>query len=301
MIDLHGKVAVVTGAGQGLGRAYAIALAAVGAEVVVNDIAEDRVSEVVATIESAGGRATAAIHDISTYAGADATIAAAAEAFGALDVLCTNAGILRDRVVWKMTDDDFDAVIATHLRGTFGCVRAAVPHMRARGGGRVILVSSISGLIGNFGQTNYSAAKAGIAAMARTWALELARFNIRVNALVPNAATEMVGTIPTLAWVAEAVRRAEQLPPSIRQGLWMGTPDDVAPLVVFLASDEAGEATGQCIALGGDKLALWSHPSEKVTAFREGGWSPEAIAEIWGSAFEPKLERYGIPFIEHPS
>src|SRR5687768_18519699 len=187
-MDLSGKVAIVTGAGRGLGRAYAEALARNGAQVVVNDV-DESAEEVAASI---GGRAV--IAPVGSTETAERLVATAVEAFGQLDVMVTNAGILRDRVLWKMSDDDFDAVVNVHLRGTFTCGRAAAVHMRERGeGGRLILVSSPAGQRGNFGQTNYAAAKAGIVAMARTWAMELARADVTVNAVVPNAATAKIG------------------------------------------------------------------------------------------------------------
>lgn len=165
-MDLTGNVAVVTGAGRGLGRAYAEALAANGAAVVVNDVDAQAATQVVKAI---GDRAVAAVGPVGSAEVADQLVDKAVTEFGQLDVMVTNAGILRDRVLWKMTDEDFDAVIDVHLRGTFTCARAAANRMREQGsGGRLILISSPAGQRGNFGQTNYSAAKAGIVAMART-------------------------------------------------------------------------------------------------------------------------------------
>lgn len=185
--DLTGKVAVVTGAGQGLGRAYAVALARAGASVVVNDL-DLRAAEETAAL--AGARAAAVGGDVGDRAAADALIARAVESFGRLDALVTNAGVLRDAVLWKMSDEDFDLVVRTHLRGTFLCARAAAIRMREQAqGGRIIVVGSPAGQYGNFGQTNYAAAKGGVVALARTWALELARAEITVNAIVPTAWT----------------------------------------------------------------------------------------------------------------
>jgi 3-oxoacyl-[acyl-carrier protein] reductase len=212
--------------------------------------------------------------------------------------MCTNAGILRDRVLWNMSDEDFDAVIATHLRGTFTCARAAVRRMREQGsGGRIVVVSSIAGQRGNFGQTNYAAAKAGIAAFARTWAMECAKHSITVNAIVPNAITRMISTIPGMAPLVEAAEKGEPLPATVRKQMGMGTADDVAPLLVFLSSDAAAGVTGQCIGLGGDKLSLWAHPKEISVAFRDGGWSADAIAEVWSTSVGSEPESYGIPFL----
>lgn len=216
--------------------------------------------------------------------------------------MVTNAGILRDRVLWKMSDDDFDAVIGVHLRGTFTCARAAAVRMREQGtGGRLVLVSSPAGQRGNFGQTNYAAAKAGIVAMARTWAMELARANITVNAIVPVAATEMTRTIPAFApIIEEAERTGRPFPAWLRQGEGMGTVEDVAPLVVFLASDASADVTGQAIGIGGDRLALWSHPSEKSVAYTYGGWSADAIAAAWPEGVGAEPETYGIPAPDAP-
>jgi 3-oxoacyl-[acyl-carrier protein] reductase len=217
--------------------------------------------------------------------------------------MVTNAGILRDRVLWKMTDEDFDAVVEVHLRGTFTCARAAAVQMRAQGtGGRLILAASPAGQRGNFGQTNYAAAKAGIAAMARTWAMELAKAGITANAIIPVAATEMTRTIPAFAPYVDALERTgEPLPRWLRHDEGFGTAQDVAGLVVFLASDAASDVTGQAIGIGGDKLALWAHPQERETAYAEGGWSADAIAAAWPTRVGRQLETYGIPMPAVPA
>ena len=298
-IDLHGRVAIVTGAGRGLGRAYAIALAAAGAAVVVNDLDEDGARATVQAIAGAGGRAVAEIAAVGSSEAADALVALARSEFGRLDVLCTNAGVLRDRVLWKMTDEDFDLVIETHLRGTFTCARAAAIAMREQDqGGRILVVGSPAGQRGNFGQTNYAAAKAGIAAFARTWAMELARSAVTVNAIIPTAWTAMTASIPAYAPLVERVARGEGLPAAVRQQHGVGLPEDCAGLVVFLASDAAAGITGQCIGIGGDRLSLWSHPGELIFELREGGWSAEQIAERWPKAFAGAEQSYGIDFAE---
>ncbi|HZS14931.1 MAG TPA: SDR family NAD(P)-dependent oxidoreductase [Candidatus Dormibacteraeota bacterium] len=297
-MNLDGKVAVVTGSGRGIGRAYAEALAEAGAAVVINDVDGDVAQQTVSDITAKGGRAVAEVVGVGPTEAAERLVNRAVEAFGRLDVMCTNAGILRDRTLWKMSDDDFDAVIETHLRGTFTCARAAAIRMREQGeGGSLVLVSSIAGQRGNFGQTNYAAAKAGIAAYARTWAMELAKSNITVNAIVPNAITRMIASIPGMGPLVEQAEKGEPLPDLIRKGMGMGLPQDVAPLIVFLASDAAREVTGQCIGLGGDKLALWSHPQEIRMAYRDGGWTADQIAETWKSSVGQQLETYGIPFL----
>ncbi|HEX5204541.1 MAG TPA: SDR family NAD(P)-dependent oxidoreductase [Actinoplanes sp.] len=298
-MELSGKVAIVTGSGRGLGLAYAKALSAAGASVVVNDVDRAAVDEAVAALPGPAVGVTAAVGDSES---ADRLVAAAVESFGRLDILVTNAGILRDRVLWKMTDDDFDEVIRVHLRGTFTCARAAAVRMREQGeGGRIILISSPAGQRGNFGQTNYAAAKAGIAAMARTWAMELARNEITVNAVVPVAATAMTRTIPAFApLIEESERTGEPLPAWVRRDEGLGSVDDVTGLVVFLASGASHGITGQAIGVGGDRLALWAHPREKSVAFRDGGWSAAAIAAGWASGFGSELETYGIPAPKPP-
>ncbi|MFE1434232.1 SDR family oxidoreductase [Streptomyces griseoaurantiacus] len=301
-MDLHGKVAVITGSGRGLGLAYARALAAAGAAVVVNDVDASAVDAAVAGITQEGGRAVGLVAAVGDSEAAERLTETAVRQFGSLDVLVTNAGILRDRVLWKMTDEDFDAVVRVHLRGTFTCARAAAVRMREQGtGGRIVLIGSPAGQRGNFGQTNYAAAKAGIVAMARTWAMELARAGVTVNAVVPVAATEMTKTIPVFAPVLEeAERTGAPLPDWLRKDEGLGTVEDVTGLITFLASDASKDITGQAIGVGGDRLALWSHPAEKAVAFADGGWSAEAIAERWHEGVGAEPETYGIPAPKAP-
>ena len=265
---LDGKVAVVTGAARGLGRAYAEALAAAGAKVVVNDLdgAED-VAEAIGGVAAPGA--------VGSTETAEALVARAVEAYGRLDVMVTNAGVLRDKVLWKMTDEDFDLVVQTHLRGTFTCARAAAIRFREQGeGGRIIVVGSPAGQYGNFGQTNYAAAKAGIVAFARTWAMELARAKVTVNAIVPTAWTQMTASIP----IYEPLIGRDEFPPEVRREHALGRPEDCAPLVVYLASEAAAGVTGQAIGIGGDRLSLYSHPAEIAHELRDGGWTADAIA-----------------------
>ena len=301
-MDLTGKVAVVTGSGRGLGLAYATELARRGAAVVVNDVDAGVAAEAVATIAAEGGNAVAEVVPVGTSEAAQKLVDRAVGEFGRLDVLVNNAGILRDATLWKMTDEDFDAVISTHLRGTFTCTRAAAVRMREQGeGGRIICVGSPTGQVGNFGQTNYAAAKAGIVGMVRTWAMELARAEITVNAIVPVAATGMTETIPFLKPYIDALKAGDQLPPFARQELGFGSPQDAAGLVAFLASDAAAGITGQAVGIGGDRLALWSHPSEVVVEFADGtGWSADAIAEIWPKQFAAAQQTVGQQFPEPP-
>jgi NAD(P)-dependent dehydrogenase (short-subunit alcohol dehydrogenase family) len=301
-VDLSGKVAIVTGSGRGLGLAYATELARSGASVVVNDVDEAVAQQAVTAITDAGGTAVAEVVPVGTSEAAQALVDRAVGEFGRLDILVNNAGILRDSTLWKMTDDDFDAVITTHLRGTFTCTRAAAIRMREQGeGGRIICVGSPTGQVGNFGQTNYAAAKAGIVGMVRTWAMELARAQITVNAIVPVAATAMTETIPALKPFVDALKAGEPLPPFARQQLGFGSPEDAAGLVAFLASDAAAGITGQAVGIGGDRLALWSHPSEVVVEFADGtGWSADAVAEAWPKQFAGAQQTVGQEFPEPP-
>jgi NAD(P)-dependent dehydrogenase (short-subunit alcohol dehydrogenase family) len=301
-VDLTGKVAVVTGSGRGLGLAYARELARRGAAVVINDVDPAVADEAVAAITADGGNAVAEVVPVGTSEAAQALVDRAVAEFGRLDILVNNARILRDTTVWKMSDDDFDAVITTHLRGTFTCTRAAAVRMREQGeGGRIICVGSPTGQVGNFGQTNYAAAKAGIVGMVRTWAMELARAEITVNAIVPVAATAMTETVPFLKPYVDALKAGEPLPPFARQQLGFGSPEDAAGVVAFLASDEAAGITGQAVGIGGDRLALWSHPSEVVVEFADGtGWSADAIADAWPKQFAAAQQTVGQQFPEPP-
>jgi NAD(P)-dependent dehydrogenase (short-subunit alcohol dehydrogenase family) len=295
-IDLSGKVAIVTGSGQGLGLAFAKALSAAGASVIVNDINQTTLDSAVQEISASGAKVFGVKASVGSSETGQLLVDEAIRVFGRLDVLCTNAGVLRDKVLWNMTDEDFDQVIHTHLRGTFTCARAAVKHMRASNtAGRLILVSSIAGQRGNFGQGNYAAAKAGIAAMARSWALECLRSGITVNAIVPAAMTQMVATIPSMAPYVKAMEQGEPLPTKLRSGWGLGVPEDVSPLLVFLASEYAQKITGQCIGIGGDKLTLWSHPDEIKSAYKQGGWDAEQIATVWENSIGSTLETFGIP------
>ena len=294
---LAGKVAVVTGSGRGLGLAYAAELARQGASVVVNDVDAATADAAVATIHAQGGTAVAVVAPVGPTETARRLVAAAVENFGRLDILVTNAGVLRDTVLWKMSDDDFDTVIDVHLRGTFTCVREAATYMRDNEiRGRIIAIGSPTGQRGNFGQTNYAAAKAGIVGMVRTWALELKRAGITANAVIPVAATAMTATVPYFAAAVEAEAKGEAMPPFFRHDLGFGTSDDVAGLIAYLASDAAAEVTGQAIGVGGDRIQLWSHPEPVLSAYREGGWTYEALEESFAQEFAGQLQSIGEKF-----
>src|SRR5512144_935768 len=236
---LKDKVAVVTGSGRGIGRGIAIALAREGAKVIINDVgcevdgrgtADDPAMQVVNEIKKIGSDAAPNYDSVSDFAGAERIIKSAVENFGRIDILVNNAGIVRDRSLAKMSEDDFDAVLAVHLKGSFNCGRHALPIMREQGYGRVINITSSAGLRGNFGQSNYGAAKAGIMGLTLCWALELGRYGITVNAMAPSGLTRMVGTIPGM--------EGKEPPPEMH-------PDRNAPMVAYLASEKAAHVNGQ--------------------------------------------------------
>jgi NAD(P)-dependent dehydrogenase (short-subunit alcohol dehydrogenase family) len=295
-VTLEDRVAVVTGAGRSLGKAYAIALAAAGAAVVVNDVDAASADETAEAIVAAGGRAVSSVGPVGPSATADQLVAAAVDAFGRFDALVANAGVLRDRVLWKMSDDDFDAVVATHLRGTFTCGRAAASFLREQGeGGRLILIGSPAGQFGSFGQTNYAAVKAGLVAMARTWSLELARDRVTANTVIPTALSPMTATIPQYAEPYQRFLAGEPIPHELRHDRALGSPEDVAPLVVWLASAASQDVTGQAIGIGGDRLTLYSHPAVLDVEYSEGGWSADGIGAAWRSRFAPQAQPSGPP------
>ncbi|MBM0276611.1 SDR family NAD(P)-dependent oxidoreductase [Micromonospora tarensis] len=300
-MSLVGKVAIVTGSGRGLGLSYAQELARRGASVVVNDVDAEAAADAVAAVQTSGGRAVAVVAPVGPTQTAKELVSTAVAHFGRLDILVTNAGVLRDTVLWKMSDDDFDTVVNVHLRGTFTTAREAVQQMRQAGeGGRIICIGSPTGQRGNFGQTNYAAAKAGIVGMVRTWALELTRAGITANAVVPVAATAMTATVPYFAAAVRAEAHGEPMPPFFRHELGFGTADDAAGLVAFLGSDAAAAVTGQVIGVGGDRLQIWTHPEAALTAHREGGWTYDALLQAWPTTFSEATQSVGERFPDLP-
>ncbi|MGW1211074.1 SDR family oxidoreductase [Streptomyces sp. NPDC002499] len=267
---LAGKVVAVTGAGRGIGRAVALAAAAEGAKVVVNDYgvsvdgaspASEIASAVVKEIEAAGGEAVAVADDISTMAGGQRVVDVALASYGRLDGVVCVAGILRERMLFNMSEGEWDPVIATHLKGTFTVFRAASAVMRQQRAG--VLIGFTSGNHqGSVSQANYSAAKGGIISLVRSAALGLHKYGVRANAVAPVARTRMTANVP--------MELAE-----------MGEPEDVAALVVYLLSERAAEVTGQVYTVAGAKIAVWAQPRELRAAYAEGGsWTPEKIAEF---------------------
>jgi NAD(P)-dependent dehydrogenase (short-subunit alcohol dehydrogenase family) len=293
-MDLSSKVAIVTGSGRGLGLAYAKALAGAGAAVVVNDVDEAVAQAAAQQITDAGGRAVAVTAAVGSAETAQQLVDTAVNEFGRLDVLVANAGVLRDKVLWKMTDDDFDIVTQVHLKGTFTCARAAAIRMKEQGeGGRLILIGSPAGQYGNFGQTNYAAAKAGIVTFAKVWAMELSRDRITANAVVPVAATAMTETIPFLKPYIEAMKAGEPLPEFARRELAFGTPEDVAGLgrLPRLRRRRGRQRSGH--RRRRRPALLYSHPDQIVKEYAAGGWSADAIAAAWPERFAPSLQTVG--------
>jgi len=260
MTILEGKAAVVTGGGRGIGRGHCLALAEAGAAVVVNDIDPEASAEVVGEIEAAGGAAIASDANIGSRSGAEALVQACIDRFGSIDVMVNNAGNLRDRSFLKMSDEEFDAVWTVHVKGTFWCSQTAARAMREAGKGGAIINTTSGAHFGSFGQTNYAASKGAIASMTYTWALELSRYGIRVNAIGPTGTTRMSDTFG-----------GEKLP-YIDPGL-------NGPLVAFLASDLSRGVSGQIFGSGGERVAHMVQPHYGKTLVREGGWTVEALAE----------------------
>jgi len=254
-MKLTDKVAVVTGAGRGLGKAYAIAMAKEGARVVVNDIEFESAQAVVKEIQDMGGEAAANGSDVSKWEEGKDIVEAAIGTWGRIDILVNNAAILRDRTIWKMTEEEWDDVIDVCLKGTFICSHFAVPHMREKKWGRIINVTSASGLRGLFGQTNYSAAKAGIIGLTKAMAKELGKYGIRVNCISPRAITAQLLKPEVMKNLDIKLGDKEADTPSTAIGK-IRSPEAVAPVIVFLASDDSEYVTGQIIGVDGGVAGL---------------------------------------------
>ena len=275
---LDGKVMLVTGAGRGIGRDIARLAAAEGAAVVVNDLGGSTDGEgadaspaeaVVAEIRAAGGRAVANSDSVAEPTGAERMVKAALDHFSRIDCVVNNAGILRDRIFYRMSQVDWELVIDVHLKGSFNVARAAANHFREQQSGSFVHMTSTSGLVGNFGQANYAAAKMGIVGLSKSIALDMARFNVRSNCVSPFAWSRLIGTIPTQTDEERArVERVKTM-----------TAEKIAPLAVLLASDLAKGVTGQIFAVRKNEIFLMSQPRPLRSMQRNDGWTPQTLAE----------------------
>jgi len=294
---LEGKVAIVTGAGRGIGRGEALLLAEEGAKVVVNDLGGSEAGEgadarpadeVVAEIAAAGGEAVANYDSVATMEGGERIVQTALDNFGRLDILINNAGILRDRMVFNMSEAEWDSVIDVHLKGHFTTTKHASLVFRQQRSGRIVNTSSESGL-GNMGQANYAAAKEGIVGLTRTCALDLGRYGVTVNAIRPRAGTRLT--------LSPELREAMQRARASRQGGDGGgsetgaeeavsqidalAPEMVAPLVVYLCTDSAANVNGRDFVVGGDEVSLMTMPTKEATIHREGGWDLASLERVF--------------------
>jgi NAD(P)-dependent dehydrogenase (short-subunit alcohol dehydrogenase family) len=303
---VENKVVVVTGSGGGIGRDIALAMAREGAKLVINDIgasvsgegndagpAAAVVNEIKAMSAEFGCDAVANTDSVSDAQGAARIVQTALDAFGRIDVVVNNAGILRDRFFHKMSIDEWDAVIKVHLYGTFYVSRAAATHFKEQESGNYIHMTSTSGLVGNFGQANYSAAKLGIAALSKSIALDMQKFNVRSNCISPFAWSRMIGSIPTETEAERArVERIKQM-----------TPAKIAPLAVALASDDSAHVNGQIFAVRNNEIFVMSQPRPVRSVHRGEGWTPQsvlnhALPALKASFFD--LERSGDVFSWDP-
>jgi NAD(P)-dependent dehydrogenase (short-subunit alcohol dehydrogenase family) len=275
---MDGKVALVTGAGRGVGRGIALAFANAGAAVVINDLGVNLAGDsgestpahdVVKEITAAGGRAIANTDSVTSAKGAQAMVQMAIDTFGRIDAVVNNAGNLRDSLFHKMTEEEFDSVIGVHLKGSFNVSRAAASFFKTQASGAYIHMTSTSGLVGNFGQANYAAAKLGIVGLSKSIALDMQRFNVRSNAVAPFAWTRMIDSIPTNT--PEQQKRVE--------GLKKLVPEKIAPFVVALASDAAVHVTGQIFGVRNNEIYLFSQPRPFRTAHTSEGWTPESVVD----------------------
>ena len=293
---LQDKVAIVTGSGRGIGRGIAMLMAAEGAKVVVVDLGvnvdgtgmdQSFAQQVVNEISEAGGTAVACVESVATMTGGENIVQTAVDNFGKLDIVVTCAGILRDRMVFNMTEEEWDDVIAVHLKGTFSVVKNACILFRQQRSGRVITFSSTSGLYGNSGQANYGAAKDGIAGFTRVVARDMGRYGVTANSISPAAATRMTGTVPDEARALRAARGiggGSATAPRLR-----GEGDDVAPFVTWLASDESAHVNGHVFHVTEGLVSLLNEPEPIKTISKNGIWTVDEIAKVFPSTIGMEL------------
>ena len=275
---MKNKVVLVTGAGNGIGRSTALLLAQLGAKVVVNDLGSSGSGDgrddgpamaVVREIEAAGGQAVADTHSVATRDGAAAMVQAAVDSFGRIDGVVNNAGILRDRIFHKMNEDEWRAVVDVHLNGSFFVSRAAAPFFKDQQSGAYVHMTSTSGLVGNFGQANYAAAKLGIAALSKSIALDMQRFGVRSNCIAPFAWSRLIGTLPS---ETEAEKQRLARMQSMK-------PEQVAAVAAFLLGDDAAAVSGQILAVRGNEIMVMSQPRPVASVHQAEGWNQQSLSQ----------------------
>ena len=285
---LDGRVAVITGSGRGIGREFALSMASEGAKVVVNDVGvsldgrgtdEDPAANTCKEIEALGGEAVPSYDSVTEFDAAERIIGTAVDAFGKIDILVNNAGIVRDKSLLKMGPEDYDAVVKVHQYGTFNTAQHAAGHMKEAGYGRIINVTSQAGLRGNFGQTNYGAAKAGIMGMTFVWSLELGKYGVTVNAVAPAGATRMTASLYE--------KSGKEVPPEENPAL-------NAPLVAYLASEDAAHVNGQILGRTEYAYTLFQQPKQIAWMWRDGGWTAAEVAQDFDKTLGQHLQQVGM-------